>query len=160
MENYCRECGVMVPTGKTCQDNFHALLYREAEVGQLFPNYFATSDGQTAHFLAISCYAIQHAVSMGYSIEALLAARENMENHLSGKESIEAIRTKVRKSVDGKGRVLRRDKDPFHDWGVRQWSVTVADVLAAAPQDHTKITIHWAKATLDDIKRQGIKGSQ
>jgi hypothetical protein len=152
MENYCRECGVMLPTGKTCQDNFHALLYRESEVGQLFPNYFATNDGQKAHFLAISSYAIQHPVSMGYSVEALLAARENVENHLSGKEPIAAIRAKVRKAVDGKGRVLRRNNEPIHDWGVRRWSVTVADVLAAAPQDHTKITILWAKATLDDIE--------
>ena len=49
MQNICPECGAKVLAGETCQTNFHALLYREAEVGQLSPDYFATTIGQTAH---------------------------------------------------------------------------------------------------------------
>ena len=89
---------------------------------------------------------------MGYTVEALLAARENLEIHLSGKGTISAIRTKVRKTAEGKGRVLRRDGEPVHDWGVKLWPVTIEDVLAAQPQEYAQVTILWAKSTLDAIK--------
>lgn len=88
---------------------------------------------------------------MRYTVEALLAARENVEIHLTGKASISMIRTKVRSATDGKVHVLRRDGAPVHDWGVQIWPVTVEDVLAAPPQGYGDATTHWAQATLAAI---------
>lgn len=151
MRVQCSECGAVVSDAESCHSNFHALLYRESEVGQLIPDFFSSLVGQTAHFFAISCYAIQHPRSMGYTVEALLAARENVAVHLTGKASIAKIRTTVRNATDGKVRVLRRDGAPVHDWGVQNWPVTVEDVLAAPLQGYGDATTLWAQATLDAI---------
>jgi len=152
MNVQCSECGAAVRDGETCESNFHALLYREAEIAQLVPDYFATPVGQSAHFFAISCYAIQHPRSMGYTVEALLAARLNVELHLSSIASLDTIRTNVRESTDGKVRVLRRDGDPTHDWGINVWPVTVENVLAAQPLEYGPATTAWARATIEAIR--------
>ena len=77
--NYCTECGAVVRDTATCQENLHALLYREAEIALLVPGFFATPEGQSAHFFAVSSYAIQHPRSMGYSVESLLVLKTNLE---------------------------------------------------------------------------------
>lgn len=151
--NQCPECSAPLAPDETCESKFHALLNREWEISQQDPDFFNSSVGHTAHFFAVSCYAIQHPQSMGYTVAALLAARENVAAHLAGEQSIEAILTKVRHSAAAKGHVLRRAGEPVHDWGVVHWPKTVEDVLAAPTADYAQATRGWARATLEAIAK-------
>lgn len=155
--NHCPECGAALATDETCESKFHALLNREWEIAQDDPDFFNSSAGLTAHFFAVSCYAIQHPQSMGYTVAALLAARENLEAHLNGEASITAVRAKVSQSAEAKGRVLRREGEPVHDWGVTHWPMTAEDVLAAPAEDYAQATKQWAKATLEAIAKADQK---
>jgi hypothetical protein len=149
----CPECGAPLPEEESCQSNFHALLYRENAVGQQSAEFFTTDMGHIAHFYAVSCYAIQHPVSMNYTREALLGTRDNLARHVRGETSIDAIRHAVRAVNNGAQRVQRRDGGPILEWHVPQWPYTVADVLAAppTPQGYADATRAWAIATLAAI---------
>lgn len=151
MSEPCPECGASIPENGTCQSNFHALLYLESMVGQLVPDFFASNSGQTAHFLAVSCYAIQHPRSMGYTVATLLAVRDNVALHLKGEASLDIIRTTVRRAANGKVRVLRREGEAIHNWGVQVWPMNVTAVLAAKADAYGAATTLWARTTLEAI---------
>ena len=144
--NHCPECGAALAPEETCISKFHALLNREWEISQDDPDFFNSSAGQTAHFFAVSCYAIQHSQGMGYTVAALLAARENVEAHLNGEMPITAVLAKVRRSNEVNGRVLRKEGEPIHHWGVTRWPMTVNDVLATPVADYAQTTQQWAEA--------------
>ncbi len=158
MAECCPECGAPVPHNETCQSNFHALLYHENAILQVImteqPDAFASEMGRTAHFYTVSCYALQHPASMGYTVAALLASRDNLADHLAGKATLEAIMQRTRRA---KQRIQRREGDPIHDWQVREWPYTVAGVLATpiTLQDYYVATTDWARATLDAIAAVG-----
>ena len=143
-----------MPDSETCQSNFYALLYRENEVGQKSAEFFSTEMGPVAHFYAVSCYLLQHPVSMEYTIDALRGVRENLARHLRGEISIAAIRSETRAANNGSNRVKRRTGDPILDWQVQHWPYTVADLLSTPPtaQAYFAATNAWASAILAAIE--------
>ena len=159
MATHCPECGALVKENDTCQSNFHALLYRENEIYQVPSGLLESRDGQIAHFYAVSCYAIQHPDSMGYTVGALLEARANLAAHLDGDVSLAMILAKIRATAKDSPKTLRRAGDPIHCWHVPKWSLTAVDVLAtdATPEAYMDATTRWAKATLTDIDRASPK---
>lgn len=155
MATHCPECGASTNEYDTCQSNFHALLYRENALYQVDSGLLDSSDGKIAHFYAVSCYAIQHPDSMGYTVGALLGARANLAAHLDGAVTLAMIIAKIRATDKGSQKTLRRAGDPIHCWHVSKWSLTAVDVLAtdATPEAYFDATTRWAKATLDDIDK-------
>ena len=153
----CPECGAPLPENESCQSNFHALLYRENEVGQQSADFFTTDTGHIAHFYVVSCYAIQHPVSMNYTPDALLGVCDNLARHLRGEITIPALRHEVRAANNGAQRVQRRAGDPVLEWHVTEWPYTVADLLAAppTPQAYADATRAWATATLAALDAAG-----
>ena len=63
MAEGCPECGAPTPGGRSCRDNFHALLLLESQV--------PGGPGALPHFYAVACYGLQHPDSMNYTAEAL-----------------------------------------------------------------------------------------
>jgi hypothetical protein len=145
----CHECGAAVPDGGTCRDLFHALLLLESEI--------PGGPGETPHFLAVSSYALQHPEGMHYTAEALAGSRRHVADRLAGIATMEQIRRRVRRAVDGPQRVTRRGGDPVVRWRVSGWPMTVADVLAGGAEGYAGRVEQWARSivrTLDEAEAE------
>jgi Family of unknown function (DUF5946) len=132
----CHECGAVVPGGGSCRDHFHALLLLESEI--------PGGPGETAHFLAVSCYALHHPEGMNFTAEALAGSRRQVADRLAGVATMEQIRSRVRSAVDGPRRVTRRAGDAVVRWRVSGWPMTVSDVLAGGVEGYAGRVEQWA----------------
>lgn len=148
----CHECGASLPEGGSCQDLFHQLLAIEHAYLALLPPD-AGEQGEVAHFYAVSTYILQHPEQMRFTAEALAGVRENLEAHLDGRFSLEAVRRHVRRHADGAARVTRRKGDPVVHWPVDAWQLTVQDVLAPGPAGYGDRVAEWAEATLASLRK-------
>src|SRR5512133_1872802 len=137
----CPECGAPVAPGKTCQDNFHALLFLEAEV--------PGAAGDVAHFFAVATYNLQHPDRMRLTGEALGALAESVREMLEGTIDIAKLRARTNASVNGTQRVTRRGDDPIVSRGGVAWTMRVTDVIAAGPDSYRTSVVAWARATID-----------
>src|SRR5438067_13494815 len=124
MSNSCPECGAPVPIGGSCRDNFHALLLLESEI--------PGGPGALPHFYAVACYGLQHPDSMNYTADTLARLRAGLADVLDGRATLDALRRRTRRAVDGPVRVTRRARDPAVPWRRGQWPMTVTDVLTVA----------------------------
>jgi hypothetical protein len=149
MSSVCHECGAKVPEGGSCRDLFHALLHLEYEI--------PGGPGETPHFLAVSCYALQHPEGMSFTVEALAGCRRCVANRLAGTATVKQIRSHVRRAVDGPKRVMRRNGEPAIRWRVSGWPMNVADVLAGGAEGYAGRVETWARSiilTLDQAEVQ------
>src|SRR5262245_21049513 len=149
VSSVCHECGAAVPEGGACRDHFHALLQLESEI--------PGGPGEVPHFLAVSSYALQHPEGMNYTAEALAGSRRSVADQLAGRATLEQIRRRVRRAVNGPQRVTRRPGDPVPRWPVAAWPMTVADVLAGGAEGYTGRVEQWARSivrTLDEAEAE------
>ncbi len=142
MNATCPECGASTPKDGTCRDNFHALLALEWQVPD--------GAGTTAHFFAVSSYALQHAESMRYTVEAITWLRSAVAQVLETGCSTETLRASARTQGEG-AHVTRREGEPVPAWGVERWTTTVEDVLVGGTDGYAERVRAWADATLRDI---------
>ena len=148
LSGVCHECGAAVLDGGSCLDLFHAMLLLESEL--------PGGPGETPHFLAVSCYALQHPEGMKFTAEALAQSRRLVAERLAGVATMDQIRKQVRRAADGPQRVTRRAGDPMARWGVSQWPLTVADVLAGGVDGYAGRVEEWARSivqTLDEAEK-------
>ena len=136
----CPECGAQIPPGRTCRDNFDALLALEWEI--------PGGAGTLAHFYAVSSYILQHPDSMSYTAESLGWLRSAVATALAGGISTEALRERAREDGTGSGHVTRRAGDPVPRWSVTQWDVTVGDVLAGGATGYAARVERWARSVI------------
>jgi hypothetical protein len=129
----CYECGASVAEGVSCIDHFHALLLLEREV--VF-DPTAADRGAVVHFYAVSSYVLQHPEGMGYTAEALAAARRNMADRLAGEIGLAELRYKIRRAVNGSARVMRRPRVEASRWPVTTWPLTISHVLSGGAQEY------------------------
>jgi hypothetical protein len=149
MSGVCHECGAEVPEGGSCRDLFHALLHLEYEI--------PGGPGETPHFLAVSCYALQHPEGMSYTAEALAGCRRCVADRLAGTATVKQIRSHVRRVVDGPKRVTRRNGDPVIRWRVSGWPMNVADVLAGGAEGYAGRVETWARSILLTLERAEVQ---
>lgn len=134
----CPECGARVPPGRSCRDNFDALLALEWEV-------FGGA-GTLAHFYAVSAYILQHPDSMSYTAESLAWLRSAVASALSGGISTETLRQRAREDGKKAGHVTRRVGDPVPQWPMTRWETTVAEVLEGGPERYVERVERWARS--------------
>lgn len=144
MSGVCPECGAHVPDGGSCRDNFHALLLLESEI--------PGGPGDVSHFYAVASYALQHPQSMGCTAEALTSLRACLANHLDGGATLEDIRRRTRRAVDGTKRVTRRAGDGVVRWEVESWTISVADICAGGIEEYHERVQQWARSIRDALE--------
>ena len=140
----CAECGAIWIDGQTCEDNFHQMLYWEAEN----PGY-----GAEVHHLMVLCYYLQHASL--YSPAGLNEARGLLKEFVERGTSPVEVRKRNRARVDSSQR----------DWKIRgtanshgsydhtvAWLMTVADVVAGGSEKYCDNVKGWARLVNDTLK--------
>src|SRR5687768_18585806 len=96
----CPECGAPQVGGKTCQDDFHQMLYWESEDPTL---------GEV-HHLMVLCYHLQHPGL--YSPEGLTAAKNLLVSFLEEGLSTEEVRRRNRSRLDSGKRTFKIKATP------------------------------------------------
>lgn len=143
MSDVCPECGAPLPTGSSCRENFHALLFLEAEV--------PGGPSKRAHFFAVATYGLQHPASIGYTAETVEGLRTEVARVLSREATTEDVRRTVGERAGKAGRVTRRPGDPVPRWPLSVWPVTVAHVLAGGADEYETRSTEWAHSVLETI---------
>lgn len=133
----CPECGAPLPESGTCQENFHALLYLEAEV--------PGAPGGLLHFYAVACYGLQHPDSFGYNQATLVGLAEHLAALVDGRTSLDEVRHTTRQATNGAVRVRRREGETV-EWRRGGWSMHVADVLAGGAGEYAERVTAWARS--------------
>jgi hypothetical protein len=132
----CPECGAPIPAGGTCQENFYALLFLEAEM--------PGGPGAMAHFYAVASYGLQHPASMKYTVEALEVLRAVVADVLAGTATIADVRQRVGATAKQAGRVTRRNEDRIPRWPIEAWPIVITDVLPGGVAGYAARVERWA----------------
>jgi hypothetical protein len=140
MAEHCPECGAPIPEEGSCRDNFHALLLLESEI--------SGRPGALAHFYAVACYGLQHPDGMNYTADALAGLRAGVADLLDARVTLDGLRRRTRRAVNGAVRVTRRAGDAAVPWRRGRWPMTVADILTvAADRDAYAVRVlRWASS--------------
>jgi hypothetical protein len=153
MAEHCPECGSPVPEGGSCRDNFHALLLLEATI--------PGGPDAVPHFYAVACYGLQHPDGMNNTADALAGLRAGVADLLDGQVTLDGLRRRTRRAVNGVVRITRRAGDAAVPWRRGRWPMTVADVLTvAADRDaYAEQVLRWARSTREALEdSSGVGG--
>lgn len=144
MSQQCPECGAQWQDGKTCQDDFHQMLFWEAEYPAL----------GIVHHLMVLCYHLQHPSL--YSPDGLTEGKRLLVEFVQNGVSTEEIWRRNRDRVDSGKR----------DWKIKatatskgayehpvQWAMTSADVVAGGADSYVGNVQKWAQLALDVLKQ-------
>jgi hypothetical protein len=142
---FCPECGALTAEGGSCRDLFHALLLLEWEI--------PGGPGALAHFYAVASYGLQHPDSMNDTADALAGLRTGLADLLDGRATLDALRRRTRRAMDGAVRVTRRAGDAVVPWRRGNWPMTVADVLTveADAGAYAGRVEHWARCVREAL---------
>lgn len=141
----CPECGTVWQDGRTCQDDFHQMLFWEAE----FPDY-----GIVHHFLVL-CYHMQHPSL--YSPETLAEGKRMLADFLAGAPPSE-VRRSLRDNVDSGKRTWKiRGTVDAHGAYERPvpWTMTARDVVEAGADRYVESVKAWARSMYDALRTSG-----
>lgn len=158
MADHCPECGAPVADGRSCQDNFHALLLLEGEI--------AGVPGSLLHFYAVATYALQHPDSMNYTAGALAGLRNTLADVLEGRLTPDGLRHRVRSAANGATRVTRRKGEDRVDWPRGNWPVTIAAVCTVddfgsydSHQEYADRVTRWAASVVRELDARDLHAS-
>jgi hypothetical protein len=139
----CPECKALWQDGKTCQDQFHQMLFWENE----FPEY------GVVHHLTVLCYHLQHPSL--YSPEGLEYSKQLMVDFLERGLSPEEVRRRSRGQVDS-GKRAWKVTGSFAGRGAYahpvQWNMTAGDVTAGGAEQYVEKVRQWAAGILVDLR--------
>ncbi len=139
----CPECGAPIPAEADCQTNFHALLALEYDI--------PGGPGKRTHFLAVATYGIQHARSMGYTVETVEGLRKAVCDVLEDSVTIADIRQRVGDMAKAAGRVTRRAGDVVPSWSVEAWPLVVTDAVTGGIDGYQDRVERWARSVSDTL---------
>ncbi len=146
MDTKCPECGAPLVDGRTCQDDFHQMLFWENEDPRR---------GEV-HHLAVLCYHLQHPGL--YSPEGLLHARQLLVEFAARGAAPQAVRKQSRGQVDSGRRLWkitsRAGAQGAYTHPVR-WAMTAADVVAAGAAAYCGSVRAWAQSILAALRESG-----
>ena len=142
----CDECGADVPDGGTCRDHFESMLALEWQL--------PGGPSELAHFLAVGSYGLQHPSSMNYTADSLAWLRDAIADALDGRVTVGGLRRRAREVAHVAEHVTRREGDVPVRWEVTRWPMTVADVLAAAPDMNAYLDVvsRWAGSVVRTLR--------
>ena len=139
----CPECGATLEGGKTCQDDFHQMLYWESEDSGLWE----------AHHLMVLCYHLQHPSL--YSREGLTWAKETLIEFVEHDVTTQEVRRRNRTTLDSGNRKWKIKGTPDSHGSYAhpvQWTMTASDVTAGSMTDYCGNVRAWAQSILDAMK--------
>ncbi len=139
----CPECGAIRAGGQTCEEDFHQMLYWEAE----FPQY-----GEV-HHLMVLCYHLQHPSL--YSPEGLREGRRLLKEFVEQGASPAEVRQHNRARVDSSQRTWKI-KGTANSHGAynppMSWAMTARDVVDGGSENYCDNVRTWARLTNDTLK--------
>lgn len=142
----CPECGAAWRDGKTCQDDFHQMLFWEAE-------YPAIGE---VHHLTVLCYHLQHPSL--YSPEGLAEARQLLAEFVEHGRTPGEIRKRNRGWVDSGNRSWKIKGTATAHGSYNppiKWTMTAADVVAGGVNSYCDNVRAWALALHMALKNTG-----
>ena len=139
----CSLCGAAPRDGRSCREQFRALLALEYEDPATYG---------VVHHLTVLCYLLQHPYS--YSDEALDWVWTALEGSVTQGWTADDLRRRARQLVDA-GTSGRGNNQPAHDRQQIAWPVTVADVFRDDPRGHRERVWTWARSILAH-REQGL----
>jgi hypothetical protein len=145
----CPECGAVWLSGKSCEDDFHQMLYWESEDPALWE----------VHHLLVLCYHLQHPSL--YSPEGLAWAKDRLVECVEHDVSAEEIRRRNRTGLDSGKRKWKVKGTPSSHGSYAQpvkWSMTASDVTAGSKSDYCDNVRSWARSILASLKATGNLG--
>ena len=148
----CPECGAEWQYGKTCQDNFHQMLFWEWEI----PEYRGE-----VHHLVVLCYHLQHPSL--YSPEGLNAAMHLLADFLERGVMTEEVRRDNRATLDSRTRAWKIKGTSLSHGTYNppiQWTTTAANVIAGGVNNFCDNVRTWARSVLEDLKASGNFSTQ
>lgn len=133
----CPACGAPWPEGHTCEDDFHQMLFWEAE----FPEY-----GAAVHHLLVVCYFLQHPHL--YSPEGVKEGRRLLSDFLDRGLSPQKVRQDMRERVasDKRDWNISGKKVPGSYSLPVHWTMRAADVVAGGSDHYVESVKAWARS--------------
>lgn len=142
----CPECGTELSSSRTCQDDFHQMLFWEAQDPSL----------SAAHHLAVLCYHLQHPSL--YSREGLEYAIELLADFLEGGLTPQGVRWRQRGEVDSGRRewkvTVRESSRGTYSLPV-EWRMTARNVVEGGRRHYLESVHTWAQTMLEDLRSSG-----
>lgn len=140
---HCPECGTSWADGTTCEDNFHQLLFWEAERPSL----------GVVHHLTVLCYHMQHPSL--YSQDGLENAKGLLVSFVVKGLSTETVRKQngavVASDKRGWTVTARPDSKGAYAHPVT-WTMTARDVVAGGMDNYVENTTRWAGSVLASLQ--------
>lgn len=147
VQTICPECGALHVDNRTCQDDFHQMLFWENEVPAL----------GVVHHLMVLCYHLQHPSL--YSREGLAHARGLLADFVAEGLSPTEARQHNRASVHSGKRDWSITARPGNEGAYERpmrWTMTAADVVAGGSEAYTDNVKTWASTIHVAIARDII----
>jgi hypothetical protein len=142
---HCPECGADWSKGLTCTDHFHLMGFWELE-NQLYD----------VHHLMVLCDHLQHPSL--YSPEGLRYAERLLVLFLEEGLTPQQVRKRTGKAVDSGTRPYKIKGTPAA-YGTYvhpiHWTMTVADVTGAGPENYYARVRAWADSVLKSLRESG-----
>ena len=141
-KQHCPDCGAALADGHTCEDDFHQMLYWEAE----FPEY------GVVHHLMVLCYYLQHPHL--YSPEGVEDGRTLLVNFVEKGATPQDMRRDNRERLDSGNRKWNiSGKKVSGSYSQQpQWTITAADVVANGSNNYVESVKAWAKSVNEALK--------
>lgn len=145
-ETICPDCGARHSDGASCQDDFHQMLFWEAE---------EPARG-VVHHLMVLCYHLQHPHL--YSPDGLRASLGLLVRFVAEGATTEQVRAESRERVDSGKRDWKVTARAGHQGEYRStpaWPMTAADVAARGPDAYCDSVRAWAQSVYEALRQAG-----
>lgn len=142
----CPECGAALPAGKSCMDDFHQMLFWEAEDQRL----------GVVHHLMVPSFYIQHPSL--YSPEGLRFSQRLLLDFVEHGLSPEEARRRNRDQVDSGKRDWKIKGAPESQGSYARpvpWTMRACDVTASGMDHYVAQVRTWAQSICDSLKAAG-----
>jgi hypothetical protein len=142
----CSECDALLTNGKTCQDDFHQMLFWEAEFPELW----------VVHHLMVLCYHLQHPslyAPDGLTVSKNLLA-EFIETNITPAEVIKRNQVTLN---SGKRDFKIKAKPGLQGSYAHpvKWAMTAANITADGSDQYCDNVRAWAQSMYDALKESG-----
>jgi hypothetical protein len=142
----CPECGAALEGGKTCQDDFHQMLFWEAERPEI----------GVVHHLMVLCYHLQHPSL--YSPEGVETGKGLLVDFVVKGRSTVEVRQQNRAKVASGNRTWKITARPgLHGAYAHPvaWTMTAADVVAGGIDHYVDNVRMWAQSMYEALRAAG-----
>lgn len=149
--NICPECGAALPPGRSCREQFQALLLLESQVPGAI--------GGWPHFYALAAYGLQHPDEFFPTAEAQADMYASVVDALAGRGTVDDIRRRAARGAEQGGRTTRPAGEGAVRPRVEKWPLTVVDVYAGGVEGYAERVERWARSVCETSDTAGTAPS-